>query len=379
MKPTLRCSSLDRALSCHGSLTIEPLVDKRDGDEGIEGTCLHHISASRFVAEYGAVGESGPTPPQANLSFSKWISDFYVRHVAECVPSDWSMEVEAALAYEFGRFNLSGHIDCVALSPDGTEARGFDLKTGYNPVDIAEENEQILGYMVLLKLAYPSLRKITFYIVQPRNDEDEGYERVSSVTIEGSRLEAAVPTLCARINEALDDYLTLTTGLKQCKFCIGCSCPAIREEQKLMKLKLTPEMLAEIKRTPDDAVLGDFVVIGRMLSKPLDDAEALLHKRLDEIGVVVAGNGTTITRKIAKGGYEILEPVPLYKAAKELLVTDERIAACFKPSLSSMVTQVAEVMNVPKSGKGAVTGQSIVDVQIKPFTRQGERRLLQFN
>jgi hypothetical protein len=66
------------------------------------------------------------------------------------------------------------------------------------------------------------------------------------------------------LREAMDKAMQLKTG-KQCKYCVGCSCPAIRAEQKLMEMTLTPEILATIKRTPDDAQLADFVIIGSRL------------------------------------------------------------------------------------------------------------------
>lgn len=381
MKPILRCSSLDRILACPGSMVLVERVDARDGDEVThEGTALHANAAIRLVVEYGATMEPDPTPKKVvDIRHSKWIADFYIRHIAETVPPAWSMECEAALAYEFDRFTLSGHIDCVAISPDGTEAVAFDLKTGYLPVDIAENNWQLLGYACLLKRAYPSLNKVTFWIVQPRNDEDDGYPRTSSACLEGERLENALPTLEGKINTALDNQEWLETGPTQCKYCIGCSCPAIREEQKLMRLKLTPEVLAQIKRTPDDATLGDFVVVGRMLSKPLEDAEKILHERLDTHEVVVAGSGTTITRKLTKGSYEITEPVGFLKAVRALLPEDESIARTYKPSVTKLKDEIADKMAIPKTGKSAVTSESVFDAHLRPLVVQKERRILQFN
>ena len=135
--------------------------------ESSEGVYLHWLTHDRMKTELGAVGELGPKPPATpGIAFSHWISDFYFSVVKETVPADWSIEVEAALAYEMplareimvpvvergqlrmepcNSFTLSGHIDCLAMSPDGTRAIGFDLKTGYDPVDIAEYNWQILG------------------------------------------------------------------------------------------------------------------------------------------------------------------------------------------------------------------------------------------
>lgn len=380
MRPTIRASELDRTLACNGSIVISELVDKRQGDEGAEGSALHSWSAFRLMDEFKASGEFDND--DANRSYrqfkhSEWIANFYVRHVTETVPAEWSLEVEAAMAYEFPRFILSGHIDCVAISPDATEAIGFDLKTGRVPVDIAESNEQIFGYACLLKRAYPTLKKVTFWIVQPRNDEDEGYPRKSFATLEGERLENALPTLETRINAALDNQDELSTG-PQCKFCVGCSCPAIREEQKLMKMKLTKEAIEGISRTPSDALLGDFVATGRLLAKPLEDATELLHARLDQTDAIVAGNGTTITRKIVKGGYEITQPVEFFTLAKSLLVTDAHMAAVYKPSMTRLGDELAEVLGIPRTGNAPMTGQSVLDAQFKTFTTQKERRLLQF-
>lgn len=375
MRPTIRASDLDRVLSCNGSLVVTELVDKRESEDGVEGSDLHNYAQTHLVLDHGAETSSAVLVVQSRFRASEWVADYYVRHVTETVPAEWSLETEAGISYEFPRFTLSGHIDCVAISPDATEAIGFDLKTGRVPVDIAESNEQIFGYACLLKRAYPSLKKVTFWVVQPRNDEDEGYPRKSSVTLEGERLEAGLGVLESRINAAIDNNLELSTG-PCCKFCVGCSCPAIRAEQLSMKLKLTPEILATITRTPNDALLGDFVATGKLLAKPLDDATEMLHARLDEKEEIVAGNGTRITRKITKGGYEITQPVDFFTLAKTLLVTDARMANVYKPSMTKLGDELAEVLGVPRTGNAPVTGQSVLDAQFKTFTIQKERRLL---
>ena len=219
MIPTIRASSLDRVLACPGSLTVNAIVKPRDGTEGDEGTLCHWLSAQRIKTEMGAIGDIG-AQPRGFYPNSVWISDYYVRHVMEVTPADYSLECEAALAYEFAAgagFVLSGHIDCLALSPDATHAIGWDLKTGYDPVDCADSNWQILGYCVLLKRAYPTLESVTFYIIQPRNDEDEGYERISVVTI--TDLDAATATLATKIADAISRPLELNTTIKGCRSC----------------------------------------------------------------------------------------------------------------------------------------------------------------
>jgi hypothetical protein len=406
MIPQIRCSSLDRVLSCSGSLTVNAIVEPRDGDDGVQGTALHWGAHWRIKAEMGASGDIGPKPP-GDYPRDQWISDFYVRHVMESTPASYSLECEAALAYFFepeeprlitqvmwedGRpvlrqvpyngFTLSGHIDCLALSPDCTHAIGWDLKTGYDPVDCADSNWQILGYCVLLKRAYPELKSVTFYIVQPRNDEDgdsinEPHPRVSMVTI--TDLDAAVTTLASRIAEAISKPLELNTTIKGCKFCVGCSCLAIRAKQKLMRLTMTEESLAQLKAQPDDATLAEFIIGAKELAKPTEDAKAMLNDRLDRSPSLVAEDGTVITRVVQKGAWKVNDDQAFFRAMRELLPADEQIARVTKPSMTALKDEIAVALKVPKTSRAGVSAASIFDSTFAPLATQGVRNLVQFS
>ncbi len=377
MRPTIRASELDRVLSCNGSLTLVPLVAPRIGDEGDEGTYLHWLIAKALVEKLGAQPIDGELPPPGVPKGyecpknSLWIVDWAVRRVRERVPSDWSLLVEVPVAYAFPDWDNSGHFDWFAISPDGIEAIGGDWKTGRDPVDPADNNWQTFDYQCLAKRAWPSLRRVTFEIGQPRVTEEDEVERITVSVLEGDRLEIANNTLNSYVVAALANRHELNTG-KQCTYCIGCSCPAIR---KLMKLKLTPELLAQVTREPSDAILGDFVADGRLLAKPLKDATELLHARLDIKDAVVTGEGKTFTREIQRGNYEITEPVPFFKLAKQLLGSDEHMAAVYKPSFTRLGDELAEVLNVPRTGAAPVTVEGVLD-QFKIFAKQGERRIL---
>lgn len=402
MISTIRASSLDRVLACPGSLTVNAVVKPREGDDGDEGTWCHWISAQRIKTEMGAIGDIG-AQPRGPFPHSTWISDYYVRHVMEVTPADYSLECEAALAYEFaaegkprqitvidwdeGRpvqgkrpyagFVLSGHIDCLALSPDATNAIGWDLKTGYDPVDCADSNWQILGYCVLLKRAYPGLQSVTFYIVQPRNDEDEGYERISVVTID--RLSAAVASLTAKIADAISRPLELNTTIKGCKFCVGCSCPAIRAEQEKMKLTMTEEALAGLKAEPDDETLAEFAIGAKLLAKPTEDAKAILNARLDKVAQIVGADGTIITRQTQKGAWKVNDEQAFFRAMREVLPADEQLARVTKPSMTALKDEIAVALKVPKTSKNGVSAQSVFESTFAPLATQGVRQLVQFS
>ena len=378
MKPTIRSSSLDRVLSCPGSLTLVPLVAPRVGDEGNEGTDLHAKTAFRLVATLGATGPDslkGYTYKPGGIA--DWISDFCYNAVKENTPDGWSLECEAELSQEFDRFILTGHPDVVALNPEVTEFKIDDFKTGYAPVDIAEMNWQLLAYAVLLKAAYPTLRKGQVRILQPRNDEDDGFPRISEAFIED--IDAATAGLEARINAAIDNAMTVNSGQSQCRWCpVGIQCPALQLDLDIMKVQLTPATLAAIKAQPNDAQLGDWVITARTLNRPTEDAEKLLHERLDKVPALVAGCGTQITRKVQRGSWTWPDPLKTYQAVKALLPSEASQAKAFRPSTTMIKDQIAETFGCPKTGKAPTTAEGLFTAHVAPTGVQGTRNLLVF-
>lgn len=379
MKPTFRCSELDRALNCNGSITLVPLVAPRDGDEGVEGTSIHNKVGWRLVHELGATHNGFPPnfcyAPSGHVT--DWLVNFCFNTVKEGTPDGWSMEIEVPLSYEWDRFILSGHPDVVALNPEVTEFNIDDFKAGYIPVDIAEMNWQLLGYAVLLKRAYPTLKRGRLRIIQPRNDEEEGHPRVSETIIED--LDAATALLENRINAAIDNAMEVNSGMTQCRWCpVGPQCPALQQELEIMKVQLTAEAIGRIKREPDDATLGDWVISMRTLKRPTDDAEDLLHSRLAKTGAVNAGCGTQITRKIQGGSYSIPDPAKFFAAMREVLPSDESLVKVMKPSVTAVKDEIAAVMHIPKTGKAAVTAEGVFDAKLRPLVEQGERKILVF-
>lgn len=379
-KPTIRCSELDRLLLCNGSRTITPLVEQCSSQEASDGTLVHAHIARELIINHGAHQDSEWVIAPDNLPLSaSWIVRFCIREATQETPKDWNMQVEASFAYEFEQFSLSGHIDCFAVNEDATEAIGWDWKTGYDPVDAADMNEQVSGYIILLKRAYPTLRKITFKIVQPRNDEDEGFQRVSEVTVEFSDSDSLINAFEKRINAALGNPLEVNSGRAQCRYCpAAIQCPAIQKEIDLMKATLTPEIIASIQRTPNDALLGDFAVSSATLTKPFDQAKELLHARLDETATVTAGCGTVISRKIEKGSYTVEDAPRFHQELKTLLPDEARRVKVYSFSMSKIKDEIAEVFNVPKTGKASVTAESLFDAKLRQFVKQGERKKLIF-
>lgn len=387
MKPVFRASELDRILSCNGSITLVPLVTARDGDEGFEGTMIHWMIADRLVREYGAIPpEGGLPPPDVPKGYKLpgnaiWLVDWCIRHVAETIPQDWSLMVEVAFHDEYERWDNTGHADVVAISPDTTESRGIDWKTGRDPVDPADNNWQIFDYIVQTKSAWPTVRKATFQIVQPRVTEEDDVERISTVVIEGDRLEMAGPTLDGEVCNALDNRMELRTSRKACNWCAAATqCPAIIAEREFMKSTLTPEILATIKRTPNDQQLADWAISIKTLNRPMDDAMDMAKARIAERQSIVAGDGTIITAKVENGAYKVPDPDAFLSALRVLLPTDGQLSKCVTFSQTRIKDTLAEVMNIPKSGtRAAVTAESVHAAHLRPLVEQGTRTKLIFS
>lgn len=382
MKPRVRCSQLPQLLNCHGSRTLLPLVKERTGGEGWEGTLGHWTVATRLIAEHGAKPPGGALPaPAVHPTYklpktSEWMIEWFVRQITEDIPATYAMEVESYFEYEFDRFILTGHMDVDAVNADGTDFLGGDEKWGYIPVKPASLNDQLLGYLVLGKCAYPKIDHAKFFLYQPRNSEEDGFQRISWVELDGAGLDACVASLDARVNEALDDPMTVTSGLTACDWCpVGIQCPAVRKELEFMHATLTPESLASIKATADDKLLGDVVISARTISRAIDDAEELLHSRLDAQPEIIAGNGQRITRKIEGGQYKLIDPVGAFSAVSSLIPA-ARLPHVVKYTSDRLIDEIAQAHNVPKGGKSAITGRSIFDSTVRPHFEQGERRKL---
>lgn len=379
MKSSRRASNMSRSIDCPGSNTIIPLVDEIPRDDGHEGTWFHHAVADRAIRELGAIPpEGGLPPPDVPKGFkpnknSLWMVDWCIRHIRETIPENWALMVEMAFEHEFGRWICTGHADIIGQSPDGKQIKGIDWKFVYKPVPPAEENDQFLTYIVLCKLDWPDTESVDFDCCSPRLS---GEDRITTVSAKGPHLDACVRSLDERVCASLDQPMLLRTSPRNCEWCIGCSCPAIQEESKNMEMTLTPEILASIKRSPDDGMLADFVITGRLLSKPIETATEMLHERLDSNPAIQSNSGHTVTRKIQKGDYSVPDPLAFMSAVRVLLPEDEQIAAVMTPSMTRIRDQIAKHMDIPKTSKSGVSAESVFDGHLRPLVEQGEKRLL---
>lgn len=315
---SVRCSSLDRLFTCHGSRVLEELVKAAtcdpfgDGDGGHEiqwaGSWCHHHAAVRLRDEYGAVGIPDPLTIPSTFkpsSYDEWVVDWYVRVTTTTIPSDWAMFIEREVKRVFplrrpfqfidhkngslvsvDSIELTGHIDLSAISPDRKQAVIDDLKRGYDIVDAAEFNWQVAGYAALLVSEVPSLEKILLRIRQPAAPD-----RTTEAAIQNA--QGVVALIEEQLNALVEDPYTFVTG-KACKYCPGLLiplrnggltvCPTFRKDRSLMRETLTKEFIDALPETASTEDLAEMAYHCKKMEYPSTRVVNALKARLEQIG-----------------------------------------------------------------------------------------------
>lgn len=370
-----RASQVPQAMLCSGSSRlISRIRENRSSQAAHLGNWCHHTAAKHLVDFHQAIPPEGglvaPAMPEKfkPSGFGKWMADYFVQTVLTYAGADMALLVEQEFAHAFARFDLTGHIDAFAINADATEAVGGDLKSGPEHVDEAEQNAQVLAYIVLLKCAYPSLRKITFFICQPQNNPDEGFERVTFAEIEGEQLDGVVRYLERELNHAIDHENELNSdGWKQCRYCPVAAtgqCPAVNADIEEMKLTLTPEMVEAIQAEPTTEQLIAIEIAKKKFDPILKAAHEALKERIEVTGPV-AGQGYRFFLETGKGERTINDNAK----ATELLsdIPDETFHTlyAFRPEPIEKALAVREAVRtgqkIPHDSKvaGKTSGKSL--------------------
>lgn len=413
---TIRASNANTTFECHGALLLAPRITAPRRSDGDQGELLHYLIARRAIDELKAIEpEGGLKPPALGPNakvpaFVAWILDWALRHIRETIPDDWSLMVEAGMAYRYelprpvwvpvseilgeipddhlvqdgcvliSYVIVSGHQDVLGISPCGKRSRTIDWKCGSVGADGAKDNWQGATYISLNHRAY-DVEEAGFYLAQPLIDEEAtGIPRTSDVTLSGPQLAAMDTEIAEQINRALEDRYTTDSGVKQCRYCPvalarAWDCPSLKKEEAFMKAQIESGLLERLQAAPNDALLGDFVLSGRTLAAPVKEATELLYARLDAAGYVDAGCGKRITVKRQGGTIEITDPVAYYMALDAAL-PKERLALAVKPSKDRVIDQVAATLDLPKTSSKGKSATDWYDENVKQFTQQGEKRIL---
>lgn len=368
MKPTVRCSGLDRLLSCFGSRRLEQhlaehTVDLGDasGDEMTwRGNWCHYAAAQRLVKEHGAVGNPEPPEVPRNWKPDRWVDntvDWYVSNVVTLTPPDHAIVVERSLTAEFNSYILTGHPDVFTLNPDVTEFTIDDLKAGPFEVDEAAANWQLAGYAVLLKREYPTLQRGRLRIFQRAADEP-----ITEVEVDD--LENLAAYLDAKITEAIEHCLLLTTGHKQCRLCPAIFiCKALKLEIKRMQALLTEEEVERLPVVPDIKELAAVALDARAILGPAEKLIKALRERIERTGPQQLPDGTILAVREENGRRKVTHP----KAAFELVasrVGEDRAWETLDMSLTTVEDELVAA-GLPRTSKKTESAQGFVKEAMK--------------
>lgn len=380
-----RASGMPQVLACAASRLLNQRVRMANGPRStsasLRGQWCHAEAALSLVASQGATTAAEIVHP-SNVKpspFDRWMVQYYLAAVTELSSADMAIEVEAEFTHAFERFDLSGHIDAFAITGDATEAVLFDLKSGREYVDEAGDNAQILAYIVLLWLAYPTLRRIAGYIVQPQNDPDEGYERITEFVVEGEdKLKAAAAYFERELNDSCDNQFSFNSdGWKQCRYCPAAqnlACPAILGDIANMKLTLTPEQFAAIKVSPDDGQLASLELVAKKFTPIFDATHDLLKERLASRTEPLQVEGARFYIEDRPGKRKITDN----KAATEILsdLSDEAFHGTYEYKPAAIEEALAAHHKLPKTSTKGESGKSKFKEKLGHITEQSINKVL---
>lgn len=394
-----RASQAAQLFACYGSDLLQKRVraasPRRETEAATAGRWCHAQAAQYLITAHDALfAGTGLDRPGSfkPTGFHLWMVAFYCSAVLELSSVDMALEVEAEFEhlfkvkpytaydpvtgerYEADEIGVSGHVDAFALTADETEAVGFDLKTGSDPVDEAADNAQVFFYICLLKLAYPKLRKVTFYIVQPTNDPDER-ERISEACIEGERLDSAVAYLEGQLLLACDNPHELNSdGWKQCRYCdAALVCPALQSDIDAMKLKLTPEEFAAIKLRPELDDLARIKIAAKKLTPIFDEASDELKARLETDGAAEV-DGVRFFLEERPGKRKVTDNA---KATERLaFLPDAQFHTAYEFKPAAIEELLATHYGLPKTSKKGDSGKSKYTELLGDITEQPVNKVL---
>lgn len=361
MKTRIRSSSLGKLYQCAGHRIMEDLPSALPPNEGGKaaqaGTWCHWRASRTLIDDYGATGPEqgiGPEPDYQPNGHDEWKVDYYLAEITDRLDIDQAILVEESLSYESSDYILTGHADCIVMTitdGDVTAIRGYDLKTGTVVVPEAQDNDQLLGYMLLAQRLWPTITEQTWTIVQPTNDETLGFQRVSSVTLAGEELAQTVDAAESRISHQLKSNIIDSDG-DACKYCRACIiCPALHQDIQTMQIQLTPDEIARLQAQDSIEAMAKIEQQRSKITNVLKTIQETLRDRILAEGGAMETQNFRIHVTTRNGRRFVTDAKKFWTDMTNEGLDDDDLFEAISFSFTTIEDKAAKKLKLPKTSK----------------------------
>jgi SWI/SNF-related matrix-associated actin-dependent regulator 1 of chromatin subfamily A len=220
----------------------------------------------------------------------------------------------------------------------------LDWKTGFHPVDDAEQNAQVWAYALGILQKWKQIKTLDCYLVMPRRAE------VSHATFtrdDMGRMSLRLGTIIMRAKELSGKEYTPTEGV--CDYCGNRgSCQALATTALKLSQKsgfMVPDSIDLSQATETDK--ASLYKLAVLMEKWCEDTKKELMRQTLEEGLSMPG----YYLDQRKSPRTIDAPVVAWNALKEKLTLEEFLSAASRISVSALETLYSE--KAPKGKKGA--------------------------
>lgn len=248
--PVIRCSSIDRYLTCGHSLFLpQEVTETKYSTSGVS----EHEKAERFLKETNTVKKKliWNSLSSNTQSYCKYATKLSLRY---------DLKLEQHYECEFEFFTLSGHPDLWYHNTDFEYVEVVDLKSGYQPVSLL--GNQFKGYAYLVN-QHLKVDKIKITVIQDN--------QVNSINFQKKDIDHLI--------SLLDESVKLKTlkASDECQFC----------PSKIHCVEMRPNYF-----TDDICEITKLVENKKYLKATLDDVEKkLLVERPEMFKIIPWGRG----------------------------------------------------------------------------------------
>jgi Protein of unknown function (DUF2800) len=238
-----------------------------------------------------------------------------------------------------------GWIDLLHVYPKIRTADMFDLKTGRYPVEPAETNLQMRGYMVGVWDSVPSVDKIFPHIIQPRLGiaSSAEFNRYDHYDLFKNQVFSIIE------NAKLQAGKIFNPGWEQCRFCGNkAKCKGLRDFAFQLVPKYKPEFQIPTPIHPseitDIETLNKVLMFAKIMEKWCDSVR---HHVTD---LAKQGYDFANFRLVEiSGAREIIRPLRALELAQEKGVTMEEFLSCCEVHMTQIDELIGE--KTPKGQK----------------------------